>query len=142
MSVSREERAAMTRDELLRAVWLLDEWSDRRDWIRVTDRLPEEKIHPMTQDYYCYPCTFKSGSFRDVRYYKFGSGHWWNGGAIMDQYVIAWIDLTEPYMIEIDIEKLDYKCPVCDNDEIKPGQNYCQICGGRIERKEEQCNGA
>ena len=70
-------------------------------WISVKDRLPEEGINPVTDDYWVYPVTFHSvGHGRDVydvRYYKFGDGHWWNGPAKMDEFVTAWMDRPVPY---------------------------------------------
>lgn len=44
---TREERAAMTRDELLRVVWLLDDVIESMRWIPVTERLPD------ASNYYC-----------------------------------------------------------------------------------------
>lgn len=44
---AREERATMTRDELLRSVWLLDEVIESFRWIPVSERLPDES------GYYC-----------------------------------------------------------------------------------------
>lgn len=67
------------------------------DWIPVCERLPDEKTNPITKDYYDYQCTFKSGSVIDVRHYKFGNGHWWNGPEIVDEYITAWRPLPEPY---------------------------------------------
>ena len=66
-------------------------------WIPVEERLPEEKINPVTGDWYKYPVTVEIVGRRDVRYYVFGKGHWWNGPECMDKYVIAWMDVTEPY---------------------------------------------
>lgn len=40
---TREEREAMTRDELLRAVWLLDDVIESMRWIPISERLPEEE---------------------------------------------------------------------------------------------------
>lgn len=59
--------------------------------------LPEEKINPITQDYYAYPVTVEINGARDVRYYKFGRGHWWHGPAHMDHYVKAWLPVPDPY---------------------------------------------
>lgn len=69
-------------------------------WIPVTERLPEEKINPITSDFYVYPVTMKFDYFYDIRYYTFGLGHWWHGSAIMDEYVTAWMPLLEPYKAE------------------------------------------
>lgn len=70
-------------------------------WIKCKDRLPEEKINPITQDFYEYQCTFKNGDVYDIRSYKFGKGHWWHGPGIVDEYVIAWMPLSEPYKEEV-----------------------------------------
>lgn len=67
------------------------------DWIPVTERLPEEKLNPITQDYYEYQCTFYLNGIYDVRSYKFGKGHWWYGAGTMDDCVIAWLPRPEPY---------------------------------------------
>lgn len=66
-------------------------------WISCDERLPEEKINPITQDYYEYPVTAKFGEISDVRYYKFGDGHWWHFAQIMDERVIAWLPTPKPY---------------------------------------------
>lgn len=73
---------------------------DYRDgWIYCDggNNLPEEKINPITKDFYEYQVAFKSDDVTDVRHYKFGKGHWWNGPEIMDKYVIAWRGYLEPY---------------------------------------------
>lgn len=67
------------------------------DWIPCSERLPEEKINPITKDFCEYQVTFKSEDVTDIRHYKFGMGHWWNGPGIMDEYVIAWRKNLEPY---------------------------------------------
>jgi len=66
-------------------------------WIPVSERLPEEKINPITEDFYEYQCTYHAYGVYDVRSYKFGDGHWWHGAGIMDDSVIAWRPLPEPY---------------------------------------------
>lgn len=68
-------------------------------WIYCGDgkNLPEEKINPITKDFFEYQVTFKSEDVTDIRHYKFGRGHWWNGPGIMDEYVIAWRQNLEPY---------------------------------------------
>ena len=66
-------------------------------WIPVEDRLPEERINPITNDFYEYQVTTKFGECVDIRHYKFGRGHWWHGPAIVDKYVIAWQPIPEPY---------------------------------------------
>lgn len=59
-------------------------------WISCNERTPEEKINPITKDFYEYQVTFQIENLKDVRHYKFGEGHWWNGMEIMDEYVTAW----------------------------------------------------
>lgn len=66
-------------------------------WISVEARLPEERINPMTNDFYEYQVTAKFGECIDIRHYKFGKGHWWHGPAIVDKYVIAWQPIPETY---------------------------------------------
>ena len=72
-------------------------------WIPVEERLPEEWINPITNDFYEYQVTAKFGECVDIRHYKFGRGHWWHGPAIVDKYVIAWQPLQEPYNPRKDI---------------------------------------
>ena len=68
-------------------------------WIPVTERLPEEKINPYTNDFEPIIC---STNFGDVRVYKYGTPigwnepHFWNGAGIMDWYVTHWMPLPEP----------------------------------------------
>lgn len=69
-------------------------------WIPVEERLPEEKVTPVLQDFYEYQVTAKFGNVKDVRHYKYGNGHWWHGPGIVDEYVIAWRPLPEPYRPE------------------------------------------
>ena len=66
-------------------------------WIPCSERLPEEKINPVTKDFYEYQVTFQSDDVADVRHYNFGKGHWWNGPGIMDEYVTAWREPLEAY---------------------------------------------
>lgn len=66
-------------------------------WIPVGERLPEEKVNPVSQDFYEYQVTAKFGNVKDVRHYKYGNGHWWHGPGIVDKYVTAWREIPEPY---------------------------------------------
>lgn len=72
------------------------------DWIPCSERLPEEKINPVTKDFYEYQVTFQSEDVTDVRHYKFGNGHWWNGPGIMDEYITAWREPLEAYHGQMD----------------------------------------
>lgn len=74
-------------------------------WIPVSERLPEEKIKPITEDFYEYQCTVRFGDYYDVRSYKFGDGHWWFDGGLMDGYVTAWMPIPEPYKSESEDKK-------------------------------------
>lgn len=75
------------------------------NWIPVSERLPEEKFCPSGSDYYGYDfdSVLCSTVWGDVREYKFGKPigydkpHFWFGGGIMDEYVIAWQYKPEPY---------------------------------------------
>lgn len=69
-------------------------------WISVEERLPEEKVNSVSQDFYEYQVTAKFGNVKDVRHYKYGNGHWWHGPGIVDKYVIAWRENPEPYRQE------------------------------------------
>lgn len=70
------------------------------EWIPFGERLPEGKIDPMTNDFELVLC---STVWDVVRPYKFGKpighdkAHFWSGGGIMDDYVIAWMPLPEAY---------------------------------------------
>lgn len=71
------------------------------EWIPVEERLPEEKVNPVTNDYYAYPVTVNISGTVDVRYYGFGNGHWWNNSPFpADEYVVAWMDRPEPWEVE------------------------------------------
>ena len=66
-------------------------------WIPVDEKLPDEGENPITRDFYEYEVTFKSDNVLDIRHYKYGRGHWWHGGQIVDEYVTAWRPKLEPY---------------------------------------------
>ena len=61
-------------------------------WVRINERLPHERISKLTQNFCEYPCIYraKNTGEREVRYYKYGSGHFWHGSQIMDEHIIAW----------------------------------------------------
>lgn len=70
------------------------------EWIPVSEKLPKEKINPYTTDFDEVLCTTDWG---DVQAFKFGTPiihhkpHFWLGGAIMDEHIIAWQYKPEPY---------------------------------------------
>jgi len=73
-------------------------------WISVKDKLPEEKINPLTQDFQkviCY-CDFGGEPKRtDIRTYGFGTRTWesqphfWDGQVVMDGVITHWMPLPE-----------------------------------------------
>lgn len=65
-------------------------------WIPCSERLPEEKINPITDDFYMYPVMYKNVDVSDIKYFHFGKGHWYHGFKIMDEYVTHWMDI-KPY---------------------------------------------
>lgn len=75
------------------------------EWILVSERLPEEKMfNPSGSDFgFDFEEVLCTTIWGDVRPYKFGKPighdkpHFWLGGGIMDEYVIAWQELPEPY---------------------------------------------
>lgn len=73
----------------------------RYKWIPVDERLPEDKVNPITRDAYVYPVTVDLGGATDIRYYSFCRGHWYNQGPKeMDELVMAWQERPEPYKPE------------------------------------------
>lgn len=70
-------------------------------WIPVEERLLKDILNPITLDAYVYPVTADLGGVVDIRYYSFCHGHWYNQGPkIMDELVLAWMPLPEPYQPE------------------------------------------
>lgn len=65
-------------------------------WTYIEEALPATIINKHTNDYQEYNCLCDFGDYGfDVRTYKFGNGHFWNGGGIVDKYVTAWQPLPE-----------------------------------------------
>lgn len=72
------------------------------NWISVKDRLPEERINPLTHDFQeviCF-CDFGGRPKRtDIRTYGYGKRSWekephfWHGPQIMDGIVTHWMPL-------------------------------------------------
>ena len=69
-------------------------------WIPISEGLPEEKINPYTNDFDEVLCTTDWG---EVIALKYGTPilhhepHFWLGGSIMDEHIIAWQYKPEPY---------------------------------------------
>lgn len=97
-------------DKLHETGWLIrhaKEMTERpQGWIPVSERLPEEKLfNPSGSDFgFDFEEVLCTTIWGDVRAYKFGKPrghdkpHFWLGGGIMDEYVIAWQYKPEPYM--------------------------------------------
>ena len=65
-------------------------------WTYIEEELPKTIINKHTHDFQEYNCLCDFGEYGfDVRTYKFGNGHFWNGGGIVDKYVTAWQPLPE-----------------------------------------------
>ena len=74
-------------------------------WIPVSERLPEESIDGITDDYVSYNVSLKFEYAECTRTYKFGNGRWWNDGTDMSEYAVAWQPLPEPYKEVSDAER-------------------------------------
>lgn len=96
LSITPSEREAVNM-----AIAALEE-QQRRRWIPVEARLPGfNACNPITRDPCVYPVTIDLGGITDIRYYSFWKGHWYKQGPkIMDDLVIAWQPLPEPYKPE------------------------------------------
>ena len=66
---------------------------EQNRWISCSERLPEEKENPITNDYYTYPVVVQQEETFDIKYYSFGDGHWWHGSSNMDEKVTHWMDI-------------------------------------------------
>ena len=75
------------------------------EWIPVSERLPKEKFfNPSGSDFgFDFEEVLCTTIWGNVRAYKFGKPighdkpHFWLGGRMMDEYVIAWQYKPEPY---------------------------------------------
>lgn len=89
MKPTREERANMSKDEMLRALWLLDDYTDSFGWHTVTqDGLPEPNK-------YGFWCKRTDGRY-DRLWYEEGF-FYYNGSMkiyVKENTVIAWQRLT------------------------------------------------
>lgn len=88
-----EERAAMNHEELLRAVWLLDEVTESFRWIPVTERLPEPHTDVLVA---VMDVSEETSTFIDCLTDNNGTLTWdtFNGAL---QRVPAWMPLPESY---------------------------------------------
>ena len=82
---------SLTKGEAKRILELLKE---QPKWIPVTERLPDEKINPVTMDFQQVLCFCDFGEWTDIRVYGYGKGHFWHGGGIVD-YVTYWMPFPE-----------------------------------------------
>lgn len=84
------------------AAWLT-ELQGRREadrGIPVSERLPEEKINPKTNDFEEVLCSTFLGTVRVCKYGKpmgYSHAHFWDWGEIMDKYITAWQYKPESY---------------------------------------------
>lgn len=109
VSFSKEELNRIVEERVIEPIkngeLVIKEKRPHGEWIPVSERLPEGKIDPMTNDFELVLC---STVWEVVRPYKFGKpighskAHFWSGGGIMDDYVIAWKPMPEPYKEETD----------------------------------------
>lgn len=94
------EMEMYTDDDAVEAIEGVPSAQPEQRWTPISERLPEEKINPNTSDFEEVLC---STTFGDVRAYKFGTPlgwkepHFWNGPGMMDEYVLAWMPLPEPW---------------------------------------------
>ena len=67
--------------------------SERTVWIPVNEMLPDgDGINPVTNDAYVYPVTVDFGDVKDLRFYSYWRGHWYNQSPFpMDHLVTAWL---------------------------------------------------
>ena len=76
-------------------VCLVEDAQTIGEWVSVKDRLPEEKENPYTKDYQEVLCVLSTRFGTDVRVYKFGKGHFWNGPTEIDRVISHWMPFPE-----------------------------------------------
>lgn len=74
---------------------MIDDAQTVSGWISVKDRLPEENVNQYTQDYQEVLCVLSTRFGTDVRVYKFGKGHFWNGPQEIDRMISHWMPFPE-----------------------------------------------
>ena len=88
-----------------RCIEALDKVPPTQHWIPCSERLPEEKINPVTHDLQKVLCFCDFGGtpkVTDVRTYCYGTpighteAHFWHGPQIMDYVVTHWMPFPEP----------------------------------------------
>ena len=94
-----QKMQALEQAEIQKAYELgkLDAMEEMPHWIPYSERKPPDEINPHTMDYKLYVCSCDFGVSKDVRAYKYGDGHFWNGPGTVDEYVVAWMPLPKPY---------------------------------------------
>lgn len=94
MKTAKEQRIAMSKDEMLRALWLLDDYIESFGWHFVSkDGFPDEKEH----NKHGYWCKMANGEYK-ILYYENGFFEY-KGTLRMhipnNNAVVAWQRLTE-----------------------------------------------
>ncbi|WP_394918988.1 hypothetical protein [uncultured Robinsoniella sp.] len=102
---TKEERANMTHDELLRSVWLLDEVIESLRWVPVSERLPVRKEYLGSNSRAIYMKCMEIAYMTDTLEYKIG---YYDGYKWMDKRlekivnVVAW-KIHDPFKPNIEI---------------------------------------
>lgn len=94
---TRGERTAMTREELLRAVWQLDDIVESWRWVPAGERLPEEPAPGTDRDFLPSYLVMITGAEQPAVLGYAGGGSWWDAATREYYPVTAWMPLPEPY---------------------------------------------
>ena len=110
---------------------------DLTAWIPVNEMLPDgEGVNPVSSDSYVYPVTVDFGDVKDLRFYSYWRGHWYNQSPFpMDHLVTAW--LPRPDVFDGDNRKCHFKPSgkAADwrlKDRQDPVEMVCSNCGYMI----------
>ena len=68
----------------------------KRRWIPVSERMPDERINPLTHDFDTVICLCEFSKATDVRMYAFKDGHFYCGHMVMDEYITHWMYKPQP----------------------------------------------